>query len=77
MIKSAALLGLTLFGAKPSLEMGNHLVPGFFLVLELSAKGVTGGGWLGTPRFSPSLPLGLPLPLGRGWDRSHQPQWGG
>lgn len=77
MIKSAAVLGLTLFGANPSLGMGNHLVPGFCLVLEVSAKGVTGGEWMGTPHFSPSLPLGLPLPLGRGWDRSHQPQWGG
>jgi len=82
MIKSAAVSGLTLqrgtmLGAKPSLSMGDHLDPGFPLVLELSAKGAVAGEWMGTPHFSPSPALGLPLPLGRGWDRSHQPKRGG
>lgn len=66
-----------MLGAKPSLGMGDHLVLGFPLVLELSAKGVMAGEWMGTPCFSPLLPLGLPLLLGRGRDRSHQPQRGG
>lgn len=82
MIKSAAVLGLTLqrgtmLGAKSSLGLGHHLVPGFPLVLELSARRITAGERMGAPCFSSSLPLGLPLPLGRGWDRSHQPQRGG
>lgn len=82
MIKTAVVLGLTLqrgtmLEGKPSSGTGDCLVLGFPLVLELSAKGVTAGEWMGTPHFSPSLPLGLPLPLGRGWDRAHQPQRGG
>lgn len=81
MMKSALVWGLTLqkgtmLGAKPSSRMGDHLVPEFPLVLELSAKGVMAGEWMAT-HFSPLLPSGLSLPLGRGWDRSRQPKWGG